>query len=286
MTRETPPLVPKAILLQCLARIEEHAPLHNWEPEAVVKHFAFLLPEGQTFSRADAELVTRRLHLPHVPVEHLLHNLTYQAHALEYELLGVRDTFLSRVRLRAATWTHGYYMVKKARVGYAKAVAALGWGPEPERHGVSQRLAGLAPKLSDPQQKALLTETLDCLRIGANRAAIVMGWNLAFDHLRQWVCRRHLAEFNAKLTGRCEKKNRNYDPVVDADGFPRPEWLCLDVCREAGLLEGHELDILLDALKKRNRYAHPGSVVATAAIAAGHIEDLLEHVVLSAKFEW
>jgi hypothetical protein len=285
VTRKTPPLVPKAILLECLGRIGEHEPLHRWEPEAVVKHFAFLLPEGQTFSRADVELVTRRLDLPWVPAEHLLHNLTHQAHALQYEI-DIRETLLSLVGLRPATCVERYYMVKGARVEHAKTVAALGWGPEPEQHGVSQRLAGLAPRLSDAQQQVFLTETLNCLRIRANRAAIIMGWNLAFDHLRQWVCRRHLAEFNAKLTARCEKKNKNYDPVVDADGFPRLERLCLDVCDEAGLLGGHERDILHDALKRRNRYAHPSSVVATAAIAAGHVEDLLEHIVLSPKFEW
>ncbi|MFH1923522.1 MAG: hypothetical protein ABIP48_26985 [Planctomycetota bacterium] len=277
--------MPRALLASMLDRIREDEPVHKWDPEAVTKHFAYLLPEGQRFSLADIERVMLGLELGKVHVEHILDKLTDRERGLVQQR-EVRDTFRSRMGLGPARLIERYHLHRKARVEYEAVVAELGWGPEPEQHAISQRLAELVPRLSDPQQQVFLDETLKCLRIDANRAAIVMGWNLAYDHLRQWVFCHHLTPFNAELTSRVEKRNKNYDAVTNYEDFPKSEWLVLDICEKAGLIAGHERDIVFDALRKRNRYAHPSSAVATPAIAAGHIEDLLEHVVLNKEFAW
>ena len=189
--RDTPPLVRKAVLAPILDKIREDEPLHRWEAEAVTKHFAYLLPEGQRFSLADVEGVMLALGIGEIHVEQILHGLTYDEKVVELEML-IEKTLLSRMRLRPHRLIERYYMVKKSRVEYEALVAEFGCGAEPEQHGISQRLANLRGELSDPQQQVFLDETLKCLRIDANRAAIVMGWNLAYDHLRQWVFRHHL----------------------------------------------------------------------------------------------
>ena len=58
----------------------------------------------------------------------------------------------------------------------------------------------------------------------------------------------------------------------------------LDGCIKAGLVRDGK-DQLREGLKKRNRYAHPSRDIATAPIAAGHIDDLLQHVVLSQEYK-
>jgi hypothetical protein len=175
-------------------------------------------------------------------------------------------------------------MPKIARVQHERLVAEFGGGPEPEQHGVSRRLRELTAQVIASEQRVFLEETYNCLQIDAHRAAIVMGRNLAYDHLRRWVFNHRLTEFNTELTTRYEKRNKLYDPVVKHDEFPDREWLVLDICEKARLIKGHEKDILFDSLKTRNRYAHPSSAVATPAIAAGYIENLLEHVVLNHDF--
>lgn len=280
-----PRLVSGSALETLIQKIHEGQRVHEWQPEEVIKYFAYLIPEGQRFTEADVEAVVRQLEIGRVDAESLLRSLTDTQNTLERDY-RIRNTLLSLFHLGPMRLIERYYMLKRIRIEYQARVTKLGLDPEPERHSVSQRLSGLADKISDPQQKVFFEETLNCLRIDANRAAIVMGWNLAYDHVRRWIHRHHLPRFNAELTTREVKKNRNYGPVKNYEDFPKYEWLCLDVCEKARLIVGDEKDVLLEGLKQRNRYAHPTSSVATAAIAAGYIEGLLEHIVLNQKFAW
>jgi hypothetical protein len=55
------------------------------------------------------------------------------------------------------------------------------------------------------------------LEAGANRAAVVTGWNLAYDVIRQWVFDNHLPAFNAALAKHVDQKSGNsvYKPITD-----------------------------------------------------------------------
>jgi hypothetical protein len=44
-----------------------------------------------------------------------------------------------------------------------------------------------ARKISDEAERLFLTEAISCLRAKAFRATIVMTWNLAYDHLLNWI---------------------------------------------------------------------------------------------------
>ena len=55
-------------------------------------------------------------------------------------------------------------------------------------------------------QKTLLNETTLCLECGAYRAAAVMGWNLAYDYIRQWAFDKQLTAFNQGLAKECPEQ--------------------------------------------------------------------------------
>ena len=281
MFNKPPPLVSKQLLKSILDQMPEAAVLHEWCEEGVVKHYAYLLPEEQRFTEADVEELIRKTNIKEKRgAGWVIHQLAYDEDVLTTETLpfgGFRPIIPRK-------YTNAYFMPKSVRVAYELQIQKTLEGREPEQRSVSERLRGLLDKLTDPNQRIFLEETLKCLAADANRAAIVMGWNLAFDHIRRWIFRRQLTAFNSKLTARLEKKSKFFDPVVDYQDFPNSEWIVLDICEKAGIIGGHERDVLQEGLKKRNRYAHPSPAVATPAIAAGHIEDLLEHVVLNDRF--
>jgi hypothetical protein len=81
---------------------------------------------------------------------------------------------------------------------------------------VAQQLRALPAKLAfNPTQKNLLDETILSMEAGAYRAAIVMGWSLAYDFIRQWVFNNHLEFFNQALTSRLDRNNKpRYDSIV------------------------------------------------------------------------
>lgn len=276
-----PPLVKKKLLNSILDQMPEAALLHKWSEEGVVKHFAYLLPEAQRFTEADAEVVLCKTNTKKEKgIEEVLSQLIRVKGVLAGEVVSCGGFFPIIPR----DFAYAYFMPKSVRVAYELQIQKTLEGREPEQRSVSERLRGLLDKLTDPNQRIFLEETLKCLAADANRAAIVMGWNLAFDHLRRWIFRRELNAFNNELTARLEKRSKFFDPVVDYQDFPNSEWIVLDICEKAGIIGGHERDVLQEGLKKRNRYAHPSPAVATPAIAAGHIEDLLEHVVLNDRF--
>lgn len=278
-----PSLISRSLRRKIIEELKEAEFLYGWEAKDIIAHFAYLVPEDRRFSLADIEAVVIQLDLGYIDVNPILIELKYTNHVLEERFR--RSNIL--VRLLGLPWPYRtFFMLRTARKQHRTKVSELEFEPEPERHDISQRLADLRTQLKDPNQRSFLDETLKCLRVHAHRAAIVMGWNLAFDHLRQWVFRHHLSQFNTELTTRWMKKSKNYDPVTNYENFPKGEYLVLDVCEKAKLIGGHERDILFEGLRSRNRYAHPTPAVATPAIAAGFIENLLVHVVLNRKFTW
>jgi hypothetical protein len=65
---------------------------------------------------------------------------------------------------------------------------------------VDRLLAELPGKLSNIAESNYLTEALKCFRVEAYRAATIMTWNLAFDHLLTFVLEKRLETFNNALT--------------------------------------------------------------------------------------
>src|SRR6266542_3664861 len=64
-------------------------------------------------------------------------------------------------------------------------------GPERIQTQTSIELRSLEEKFPEGPTKAFLKETIDCFEVGANRATIVMCWQLVIDHLNELVLQKH-----------------------------------------------------------------------------------------------
>ena len=123
-------------------------------------------------------------------------------------------------------------------------------------------------------------EALNCYRVKAYRAAIIMAWNLAYDHLVRWIVSDpvRLNEFNLAIPVRYPKSKiviRNEDDFSDLK-----ESELLEVCRAANLIHKNTAHILKDKLTRRNAVAHPSSIVVTQHQADDAISDLINNVIL------
>jgi hypothetical protein len=148
---------------------------------------------------------------------------------------------------------------------------------------VSQLMQDLIGKISDESEKLFLSEAIKCYNVRAFRAAIVMAWNLAYDHLLKWILidSVRLASFNAKIAGRVGHKRRELVIATREDFEDLKEQEVLDICGAASLFASNNTKRILDTqLTKRNLAAHPSLVTIGGAQADDAISSLVNNVVL------
>jgi hypothetical protein len=150
-------------------------------------------------------------------------------------------------------------------------------------------LQELEKGLADERLKTIAGETVRCLAAGAYRAAIVMGWNLTYEFLRQWLydlpAKSRLDRFNAVLTTKYRSRSQTYSAVTSyEDFFELGERLVLDTAYEADLFRKHHHQVLLNGLTDRNHFAHSSSRVTTPSSATGYIENLVANIIQDAHF--
>ena len=146
---------------------------------------------------------------------------------------------------------------------------------------IERMLADLPGKLSDEGERVFLVETLLCYRYKAYRAAIVMVWNLAFDHLLRWVLADpgRLMEFNAGIAKRNPSKAK---VVIDSrDDFEDlKEDEIIDIVGHVSGISNGLKRLLKEKLGRRNTYAHPSLLHVERAQVDDMITDLINNVVL------
>jgi hypothetical protein len=149
---------------------------------------------------------------------------------------------------------------------------------------VSQMMKDLIGKVSDQGEKVFLDQAIKCYHVKAFRAAIVMAWNLAYDHLLHWVLADagRLAAFNGKIIARVGAKKGTGLVISKREDFEDlKESEVLDICSNAGLFVSDNTKKILDIqLTKRNMAAHPSLVVIGGPAADEAIASLVENVVL------
>jgi hypothetical protein len=171
----------------------------------------------------------------------------------------------------------GYRLERAVRAALDKK-----YGQSPATVAVTKLLADLPAKVPDIAERAFLQEALDCYKVCAYRAATIMTWNLAFDHLVRWVLAdgKRLAAFNTALSKRFPKKAAlSIARITDFEELKESE--IIDVCGTAALFSHNVVEILREKLKRRNIAAHPSSVVVTQPQADDAITDLVNNVVLA-----
>lgn len=150
---------------------------------------------------------------------------------------------------------------------------------------VTTLLSDLPGKIPNSAEQAFLSEALDCYRVKAFRAAIVMTWVLAFAHLSDWIVSdaTRLSAFNAAIAVRFPSKTGLIIRGVD-DLAELKEFETVEIAKTAKLLSKNVGDILLEKLKRRNMAAHPSRVQITQAQADDVITDLINNVVVILAF--
>jgi hypothetical protein len=148
---------------------------------------------------------------------------------------------------------------------------------------VTKLLEELPSKVPDIAEREFLKEALICYRYGAFRAAIVMSWNLAFDHLLNLVLQHHLNTFNQQWPKTFSKQNQKarVQQIATRDDFSElKESEVLTICKSAAIITPDLYKILDEKLGKRNSAAHPSTVTIGQIQAEGVIDDLINNVVL------
>jgi len=146
---------------------------------------------------------------------------------------------------------------------------------------ISKLLTDLVGKVPDLAEQSFLAEAIKCYRVEAYRACTVMVWNVAYNHLLNWILAdaSKLAGFNAAIVKRNSKKAglviAKYDDFEDLK-----EREVIDICNIAGLYNSSVYKILIAKLDRRNIAAHPSSVLVVQSQADDTITDLVNNVVL------
>lgn len=149
---------------------------------------------------------------------------------------------------------------------------------------ISQLLKDLPGKIADDAERLFLTEALKCYRCEAFRAATIMTWNLAYDHLLRWILAdaKRTADFNAKIIGRIGVKRGTGLVIATREDFEDlKETEVLDICGTAGILPSDNLkQVLAMQLTKRNLAAHPSLIDIDRPTADDTIHTLVTNIVL------
>ena len=129
-------------------------------------------------------------------------------------------------------------------------------------------------------EKEFLSELISCFEAGANRAAIIMCWLLAVDHLQSYVLAKQLAAFNSVLAANTDKRVKVAEVRTRDDFADIPEGKFIEFLRSAGIISNDVRKILDGKLGIRNSCAHPSGISVKPSKAIEFIDDLVENVIL------
>jgi hypothetical protein len=144
----------------------------------------------------------------------------------------------------------------------------------------SVTLRKLESRIPVGAEREFLKETIDCFMAGANRAAVVMCWNLALHHLQEYVLAHHVIAFNGVLAKSTDSRVKIRSVSKHDDFTEMPESIFLLFCRQAKIITSTIFKKLGSRLDDRNAAAHPSGVKITPKLAESYIDDLIENIVL------
>lgn len=166
----------------------------------------------------------------------------------------------------------GFYLERSVREDFDRK-----YGQRAITVQVHATLRDLPAKLPDLQEREYLEEALRCLKATAYRAAIVMSWNVAYDHLCDQIVKKHLAAFNTQLVAQFPKQKA---VSVREDFYDMNEARVIEVSRAAGIVDKNVFAVLDASLRTRNRAAHPSGSSFLQPQAENYILDLVNNALL------
>lgn len=149
---------------------------------------------------------------------------------------------------------------------------------EPTKIQVSAQLANLVPKIKNTNEKSFLIEAINCYRVGAYRATIVLVWIMVMDHLQNYIFGSKLNEFNVALGKNPDKKMIK---IVNYDDFGElKESKFIELAKSSGIISNDIRKILDEKLGIRNSAAHPSGILFSSHKTTEFILDLISNIVL------
>jgi hypothetical protein len=155
------------------------------------------------------------------------------------------------------------------------------YSDHPSTIAASKLLTDLPAMVPDLAERAFLEEAINCYKVKAYRAAIVMTWNLTYDHLIHWIFKdpAKVTALNLALSKRFQKNPPTVSVSQDFENIK--EFDLVESCGTAALVSSNVVKILKEKLTKRNMAAHPSTVVVIESQANDVITDLVNNVVLA-----
>ena len=170
--------------------------------------------------------------------------------------------------------TNGYRLEGKRREQIALALGVSGGDLQ-----TSAALERLESLVRGGPKRDFLHETIKCFSAGANRAAVVMCWNLTLHHLQDHVLAHATASFAQALAANTDTRVKIKSVAKHEDSTEMPEGKFLEFCRVAKILTSSMYNKLKGRLDDRNGAAHPSGVTTTPKFAEAYIEDMVENVI-------
>lgn len=145
---------------------------------------------------------------------------------------------------------------------------------------ITSKITNLASLIIDNDENDFFQELAKCFSIKAYRASIIMSWNLALDHLYEYILKHKLAEFNTALAANTDRRVRISTISVKDDFAEIPENKFIEFCRSSRIISNDVRKILDVKLGIRNSAAHPSNIKILESKALDFIDDLTTNVVL------
>lgn len=179
--------------------------------------------------------------------------------------------YFTKMRARGLLVKHGTGY-RLSRTASDRISAELG---SPSLAAISSELERL-PSMLTGNEAAFLQESINCLRVKAWRAAIVMSWVLTVNHLQEYVLTNGLSAFNAALsrnsryTSVAIRSKEDFEEIKEAD--------FIQLLRSAGLITNDQRKLLDEKLGIRNSFAHPSGMAISEAKVTAFLEDLVYNI--------
>ncbi|MCI2958390.1 hypothetical protein MN032_11865 [Agromyces atrinae] len=128
--------------------------------------------------------------------------------------------------------------------------------------------------ISDVEARAFASEAVDCLDVGAHRAAIVFMWVAAVHEIQERVW---ATSTPAAITAAAQSHNPKAKQAKKRDDLSEyNEALLLQVAQDLGVLDKNQHTELKKALDLRNGAGHPNKLRPGEHKAKAHIEEIIQ----------
>ena len=149
---------------------------------------------------------------------------------------------------------------------------------EPTRVEASAQLVSLVGQIGDSKERGFLEEALNCYRVQANRATIIMTWLVAMNHMHKYVFSSKLQEFNQVFALNPEKKISEIKQLDDFSILTEDKFILL--MKSANIISNDVRKLLVEKLGTRNSAAHPSGIEITGHKSTEFVLDIVQNVLL------